>query len=542
MSTSRKNTYHQRHLNRKIRRYLELTKKDDLLPKGGCCNGYAILFLCAFWLNTLPAENPNQHRDSLTWFMKIRQFLVKWDGELDSLLRILKIDINTYLSLDAALDSSEFIRDIDQFINHIIFFQSQISLDHLKQYDLEEQIQFTSKASPKRIYSIAGYFNEDELLQELTYTMQGEERKSTLIELVAQPNTYVLINSYEHAAAIVNYKDSYIYFDANQDTNFPNTYSKGDIDCLVDEILSFHAENDDARNKICFLVYQFEQTGLVYPDPALILAQYTTEQHLTSDALFMSMEMSCTESARFYLSHGMLPDVRTSSRTIPLIYCVRSNHYMLDEIISATRAIDVPDKKGRTALFWALKNDQVVIAKKLLMAGAQISSSIDENQLHELVLSKQYEAAELLLENGYPPDQRDSHDVTPLEVAAKNFDEEMIYLLIQHNADLNMCFSTEETVLHIAVQRRDLNMVSILCENGADPFSKDAADRYPIDYVNNDEHPTIYQILHNEMFPNNLRISFFNKRSYSEIEQINSPPVGDEVEVVPSPSKLIKTQ
>jgi ankyrin repeat protein len=106
-------------------------------------------------------------------------------------------------------------------------------------------------------------------------------------------------------------------------------------------------------------------------------------------------------------------------------------------------AADMPDVDGSRPLHWAVRADQVEIAKLLLQSGADANA---QNRL----------------------------GVTPLYLAAVNGNPAMIAALVKAGADVNQVDKTGESILMTASRTGDAESVRVLLEAGANPSFAEA--------------------------------------------------------------------
>ncbi len=73
-----------------------------------------------------------------------------------------------------------------------------------------------------------------------------------------------------------------------------------------------------------------------------------------------------------------------------------------------------------------------------------------------------------LLRAGGNVDERNIHQLTPLLVAIKRDQDQVVKLLLTFGADLSLRDPNDQTPLHIAANLGRLNMVRMMCERGTD--------------------------------------------------------------------------
>lgn len=121
----------------------------------------------------------------------------------------------------------------------------------------------------------------------------------------------------------------------------------------------------------------------------------------------------------------------------------------------------------------AVVGDTNVIAKAI-QAGAEIDKPgtdfWEETPLQGAVRSRQYDAAKLLLAAGANPSRKSPKRGrnTPLHDAARDRDDQMVALLLQHKADFNAAEEAGRTPLVVAVEMHALPVARRFLDAGAD--------------------------------------------------------------------------
>ena len=86
---------------------------------------------------------------------------------------------------------------------------------------------------------------------------------------------------------------------------------------------------------------------------------------------------------------------------------------------------------------------------------------------------------DLLLKAGANPEKSGS-DIAPLIVAVQDENQEIVRLLVEYKANLNVQNEQGNTALHICVQRDDLQLLRFLLENGANARVFNKSDLTPV--------------------------------------------------------------
>ena len=133
---------------------------------------------------------------------------------------------------------------------------------------------------------------------------------------------------------------------------------------------------------------------------------------------------------------------------------------------------------GMSALFLALKQTNLAIARLILKAGASADLRMGTSKQTVLMVAaanNRLDAATLLLESGADPDVVDKDGGSALHFAAQYGHNAMTRLIVvDHGANVDVQDVDGDTALHRAADRGCLTCVRILLENGAkvDPQDK----------------------------------------------------------------------
>jgi ankyrin repeat protein len=111
----------------------------------------------------------------------------------------------------------------------------------------------------------------------------------------------------------------------------------------------------------------------------------------------------------------------------------------LKRAIADGNQVNVPDREGRTALFYAAQDGELEIVAELISSGANVNAQDRtlKTPLHFAAGNYQRDVAELLLRSRAHVNAADSHGNTPLSdaVFGSRGRGELIQLLLSHGAD-----------------------------------------------------------------------------------------------------------
>lgn len=135
---------------------------------------------------------------------------------------------------------------------------------------------------------------------------------------------------------------------------------------------------------------------------------------------------------------------------------------------------DVCNDEGKSALFLSYEIGNMSIVRALLRFGASIDGLLRNGALNDSVRKGRLEAVKLLLEFGASADQVDYLDgTTPLILAIEKGMTELVMILLERGANVNLASRSGSTPLIAACKRGNAEIASILLAFSAE---LDAAD------------------------------------------------------------------
>ena len=137
-------------------------------------------------------------------------------------------------------------------------------------------------------------------------------------------------------------------------------------------------------------------------------------------------------------------------------------------------------------------------AKYLIRLGADINARNDGYSMIELaVLQKNAEMVRVLAENGAKLDIKCNSDEMLVEMAVRKREVEIVRVLAENGANLDVRDKSDYPVLQLAIWGSDVEMVRVLVENGADIMAKNRDGNNMIDEANRIKNDAIIGILKN---------------------------------------------
>ncbi|TGK78176.1 ankyrin repeat domain-containing protein [Leptospira montravelensis] len=226
-----------------------------------------------------------------------------------------------------------------------------------------------------------------------------------------------------------------------------------------------------------------------------------------------------------YQSIGNKIDDFREYQSLPELHkaVISSDMAKIKILVSAGVNLEEKDKKGETALFYALDNNRINIARYLIENHADVNAvnylgrlvvqpAIANNQFdliklmirHNLNLEKtngngtilnivcnrkqvNFKMVQLFVDNAVDINAKDKNQYSPLMYLTTKEEPNIniIQYMIKKGADVNAKDPTGRSILRLLVESRtlNLNLVKLLLENGADINSKDKEGHSIFDFI-----------------------------------------------------------
>ena len=186
------------------------------------------------------------------------------------------------------------------------------------------------------------------------------------------------------------------------------------------------------------------------------------------------------------LKEGALADSRDSRGWTPLMLAAMRGYLNLVKFLIRRSDVDINAHTGvpynLTALILAAITSRSSIISVLLQSGADANlRSSRGTALHCAVRSSDIISTELLLEAGADPKIADENEIPVLfHAISTTTSVQFMKLLGKYGANIMAKDSSQRTLLHVAADKSDLEVVQILLDEGLDPNAADDIGQSPL--------------------------------------------------------------
>ncbi|XP_077566459.1 ankyrin repeat and SOCS box protein 13-like [Stigmatopora nigra] len=163
--------------------------------------------------------------------------------------------------------------------------------------------------------------------------------------------------------------------------------------------------------------------------------------------------------------------------------CIQGHACCVALLLAAGAQVDARNIDGSTPLCDACSAGSLECVKLLLEYGAAVNPPLFTfSPLHEACMGGSLDCVELLIQHGASMEAHDCHYGTPLHVACARKQYGCAKLLLNAGANVNAA-KLHETALHHAAKTRDVNLIELLVEFGANLHARDNLHRKAIQYT-----------------------------------------------------------
>jgi ankyrin repeat protein/L-ascorbate metabolism protein UlaG (beta-lactamase superfamily) len=144
--------------------------------------------------------------------------------------------------------------------------------------------------------------------------------------------------------------------------------------------------------------------------------------------------------------------------------------------------INIKDRRGLPPVWFSISGKQPAMLRKLIALGADLSAKNPQGDdlLFRAARAGDVEVFQILLDNGFRYDERNTWEVTPLQYALNADALDIVKLLVEKGADLNATMGGGMTSLHHAAMSRKAGGIHYLLDRGADINARNQAGVTPL--------------------------------------------------------------
>jgi ankyrin repeat protein len=470
----------------------------------GHCSAFTSLALLGKDLDDQPhhldEHGRPQPREDWQWLEQTYKKISLWNEEL-----------NAFSPEDKA--------DIERLYSHLEYFQNPVKYQPIAQGDLHLLTHYDDTKKIELKYSLAGLFTANDF----TKPIRINERNTTMFDELFKEGTDIMLGSYNHAMGLRIRNGHYHFYDSNYARHW-RSYEPHQKNKLIEDIftasIAYSSENPSPFEFRVFTINK--SVDEFYPEQATLLAAVNSAFEPVSSnyadntaAVLMAADIGCEKSLAYYLDKKSDVNLVTADGTTPLYKASQNGRINSVRLLLAAGAlVNGDDKKGTTPLFIAAQFGHRKIVSILAEAGADLYKknqwgqgvyplSIAADRGHkktlELLIKKLKESSnysalifqDLIKEaltqsilNGCSIqiielilDQCNESinniklktiigTVTPLHFAIQYANKTLVEFFISRGANVNFSL-TNETPLHAAIWRGELDVVAVLIQNGA---------------------------------------------------------------------------
>ncbi len=239
-----------------------------------------------------------------------------------------------------------------------------------------------------------------------------------------------------------------------------------------------------------------------------------------STAIHIAAENGFAEIVQLLLDAGAHVQTKNNSGKTALDYASKNNHQKIIALLIDHGADEEELKQDEW--FKAISNNDILQVKKLLAQGISIDIQVKDGwNFTALHIASDYgytELVALLLANNANPNRYSTVAAmiggeVPLHRALRREHKEIVKLLLEHGADVNIKDAHGYTALHLAVYSGNIEIIQLLLACGADIHAKHVDETTPLHAAFINTHKEIIKLL----VKNNANVNAKNIRGITPL-------------------------
>ena len=308
---------------------------------------------------------------------------------------------------------------------------------------------------------------------------------SLLLKLGANPNQKYMLNSLLHKAiSNNNLVLARTLLNGRADVNIKNYNKQTPIEIAIHKVkpdmaillLNHHADArvlaNHSKDSLLHIAVREKKPQLIY---RLIEAgaPVNAKNKGKETAILMAVRDSQLAVTRALLAAGANPNIKDRYNKTPLqIALTKKNIAFSEALINARANVNNIDASGNSPLHIATQQVNIPLLKMLLKAGAKPNYERkygDRTALQVAISKADVNMMRLLLNAKADVDIRGDYRQTALQQAVNKKHLVMVNLLLKYRPSLNVLDASDNSALHNAVNTRNLPIVKRLLQAGAQP-------------------------------------------------------------------------
>ncbi len=364
------------------------------------------------------------------------------------------------------------------------FGKTALDMAYNRNHYVKEIADLIKEASSREIqflYAAA----ENDTDKVLKYIAEGIDINNTIDELYNSigSNALLIASEFHHKEIIK------ILLEHNADVNFKNRLNK--------TALEYVADNDDNFD----IALEFIKRG----------ADVNAIDNDGITPLMYAASRNAKKILNLLIEHNADVNIQTKSGYTALTLAAMHNHINIVKILIENKAdVFARDGYGRRCSYYANENGNTEMYKifsehhdeeykkssqfifdvlysktdeinKYISEGGDINFQ-DDNGLTALTVVEKIEIAKILLDNNADINKKGRDGYTPLMMAVRRDNINLVEFFIENNADLNISDTEGNTALIVAAKNHKYDIFVILLKNGADPSINSEDLEFYIEY------------------------------------------------------------
>ncbi|XP_044729331.1 uncharacterized protein LOC123292680 [Chrysoperla carnea] len=203
------------------------------------------------------------------------------------------------------------------------------------------------------------------------------------------------------------------------------------------------------------------------------------------ESLSLAVRAGYREIVEILLQNAAFINIKYPEDVTPLHLATQRNHKeIVNLLIMKGFDVDAMNIHKLTALHLAAQEGHAVVAKILIAKGANVNvANVENTSLHLAAMHGHVNIIKILLSNGAKIDVKDNQNRTPLELAVYHSQLDVVKMLLRHKkVDINAKGKDDWTLLHIASQASNLEMVKFLVNKGSNINARTMSGLKPIHF------------------------------------------------------------